>query len=69
MAQSKLSEQETYELISLWLDEYKNAIVRWLPGRSYTYNFTLKKTGIDNITATVKDWEKVKADGTSISLE
>lgn len=25
MAQGKLSEQETYELISLWLDEYKNA--------------------------------------------
>jgi len=37
------------------------AIARWLPGRSYTYTFTLTKTGISDITASVEDWVKVKA--------
>ena len=50
-------------------DKDNNVITRWLPGRSYTYNFTLKKTGIDSVTGTVQKWEDVTAKGTDISLE
>ena len=50
-------------------DKDNNVITRWLPGHSYTYNFTLKKTGIDSVTATVQKWEDVTAKGTDISLE
>ena len=44
------------------------AIARWLPGRSYTYTFTLTKTGISDITASVEDWVKVKAEA-DVTLE
>ncbi len=36
-------------------------IGEWLPGKNYYYKFVLKKTGIDNITATVVDWENIVA--------
>lgn len=44
-------------------------ITRWFPGYSYTYKFTLKKTGITDITCTVGDWIKVTAEDQTISLE
>lgn len=37
------------------------AINRWYPGYKYIYTFTLKKTGITNITATIVNWETVTA--------
>ena len=58
-----------FKQLSTIMDKDDNAITRWLPGRSYTYNFTLKKTGIDSVTATVQKWEDVTAKGTDISLE
>lgn len=45
-----------------------SAIARWLPGRSYTYTFTLTKTGITNVTASVQDWVNVTAEK-SVTLE
>ena len=40
----------------------KNApIERWLPGHFYTYTFSLKKTGIDKVSATITGWENVSA--------
>lgn len=45
-----------------------SAIARWLPGRSYTYTFTLTKTGITNVTASVQDWVNVTAE-TPVTLE
>lgn len=44
------------------------AIARWLPGRNYTYTFTLTKTGITNVTASVQDWVNVTAEK-SVTLE
>lgn len=44
-------------------------ITSWLPGHKYTYTFTLKKTGITNVTCTVVGWKDVEADGTGVSLE
>lgn len=39
----------------------ETVIDRWLPGKNYYYKFVLKKTGIDNITATVVEWKDVVA--------
>lgn len=39
-----------------------NVIDRWYPGYSYTYNITIKKTGIATVTAEIVDWESVTAD-------
>lgn len=45
-----------------------NTIDRWFPGYSYTYNITIKKTGIETITAEIVNWESVTADKT-VTLE
>jgi hypothetical protein len=44
------------------------AITRWFPGHSYTYNFTLKKSGISSVTCTVKGWVNVTADNKDVTL-
>lgn len=36
-------------------------IQSWEPGKKYVYTLTLKKSAIDNIKATVVDWETVEA--------
>ena len=41
----------------------------WYPNYKYTYNVTIKKTGIDHITAAVVDWETVTGDLGTIDLE
>ena len=43
-------------------------ITEWLTGRSYTYTFTLKKTGIDNVTCSVAAWTNVEASDTEVKL-
>lgn len=50
-------------------DSNKNTITDWLPGRTYTYTFTLKKTGIEKISAKVQEWIYVTADNKVITLE
>ena len=50
------------------LDSNKTAITRWMPGHSYTYSFTLKKTGIDNINATEQKWVEVTAGNQEVTL-
>ena len=45
------------------------AITRWFPGHTYTYTFTLKKSGIDKITCTVQGWVNITANNKDISLE
>lgn len=47
----------------------KYTIDRWYPGYKYTYTVTLKKTGIESITAQLVDWETVKGDLGTITLE
>lgn len=44
-------------------------IKRWYPGHTYTYTFTITKTGIKNVTATVADWVNVTGQNTNITLE
>lgn len=44
-------------------------IKRWYPGHTYTYTFTITKTGIENITATVADWVTVIGDNMNLDLE
>lgn len=44
-------------------------IDRWYPGYQYTYTVTIKKTGIENITAQLVDWETVTGDLGEINLE
>lgn len=51
-------------------DQAKDArIMRWYPGHTYTYTFTISKKGIDNITATVADWVTVTGQNTNLTLE
>lgn len=44
-------------------------ITRWYPGFKYTYNITLKKTGIVNLQATVVDWETVTAADETVQIK
>ena len=43
-------------------------ISRWMPGHNYIYSFTLSKTGIESITATVENWKNVTAEEQPVSL-
>ena len=43
-------------------DKDKYIIDRWYPGFQYNYTLKLTKKGIDNITATVVNWETVTAE-------
>lgn len=47
----------------------KYSIDNWYPGFKYVYNLTLKKTGIDNISVTIVDWEKVEADDETVTIQ
>ena len=44
-------------------------ITAWYPSYTYTYNITLKKKGITDITAAVLPWEVVEGDNIPIDLE
>ncbi len=44
-------------------------IDEWYPHYKYTYNITLKKTGIENITAAILPWEVVNGTNIDIDLE
>lgn len=44
-------------------------IPTWLPGKKYVYNLTLKKTGIQNLTATIVDWETIEADSEDVQIK
>lgn len=47
----------------------KYTIDSWYPGFKYNYTFTLTKTGITNLSATVVDWEKVEADDQEVQIK
>lgn len=47
----------------------ESAITRWYPNHRYTYTFTLKKKGIEDITCTVAAWQDVEATNKDITLE
>lgn len=46
-----------------------NKVARWYPNTQYTYTFKLKKTGIDQITCTVTEWDKVEVEGGEITIQ
>ena len=46
-----------------------NAITTWYPGCCYTYTFTLKKTGITNLTATLVPYTTISGTNQDINLE
>ena len=50
-------------------DALSTAINRWLPGKKYVYTFTLKKTGIETIKATVVDWETVTSNPGDVVIQ
>lgn len=47
----------------------ENKINRWYPGFKYEYSFTLKKTGITNLEATILEWEKVEAENEDVQIK
>lgn len=47
----------------------KNKISEWIPGKKYFYKFTLKKTGIENLSATILNWETVEADNETVVIQ
>lgn len=47
----------------------KYQVNSWYPGVKYTYNFILKKTGIEKIIATVVDWENITADDEPVQIK
>ncbi len=50
-------------------DGSKWKIDYWYPGFKYNYSFTLKKTGITDLQATVVDWETVTAGDDDVKIE
>lgn len=50
-------------------DKGHDIITAWYPGFQYTYNITVKKTGIERITAAVVGWEIVEGTDIEIDLE
>lgn len=46
-----------------------SAVDYWYPCFEYTYTITLKKTGIENITATLVDWQKVEATYDNVQIK
>lgn len=51
------------------LTDGKYTINRWYPGFKYSYSFTLKKTGITNLQATIVQWETVTADNEDVQIK
>lgn len=51
------------------LSDGKYVISRWYPGFKYVYSFTLKKTGITNLVATVVNWETITADNETVVIK
>ena len=50
-------------------DKGNYKITSWFPGYKYTYNITIKKTGIERIAAAVVGWETVTGKDIEIDLE
>ena len=42
---------------------------KWYPGFRYTYTFTLRKTGVENLQATIVGWEDVSAGDDNVQIE
>lgn len=42
---------------------------KWYPGFRYTYTFTLRKTGVENLQATIVDWEDVTAGDDNVQIQ
>jgi hypothetical protein len=47
----------------------RDIIDAWYPGFQYTYTITVKKTGVERITAAVVGWETVEGTNIEIDLE
>lgn len=51
-------------------NQVKDQAIRvWEPGQTYTYTFTLKKTEIKVITATLANWNTIEGANTNLDLE
>lgn len=46
-----------------------NKVNYWYPGVKYTYTFKLSKKKIEDITATILDWEKVEAGDDNVQIK
>ena len=44
-------------------------INRWLPNHKYTYSLTLSKTGINQLTCTLLNWEDVTGNNQDVTIE
>ena len=44
-------------------------IKRWLPNHKYTYSLKLSKTGINQLTCTLLNWEDVTGDNQDVTIE
>ncbi|MGN1220716.1 MAG: fimbrillin family protein [Candidatus Cryptobacteroides sp.] len=42
---------------------------KWYPGFRYTYTFTLRKTGVESLQATIVGWEDVSAGDDNVQIE
>lgn len=50
-------------------DSGKFLIDAWYPGFKYVYTFTLSKTGITDMQATIVDWETIEADDDPVQIQ
>lgn len=66
---SDTRDQAQYNESGTDAEKEASKIKRWYPGHSYTYTFTITKTGIKNVTATVADWVNVTGKNTDLTLE
>lgn len=66
---SDTRDQAQYNESGTDAEKEASKIKRWFPGHSYTYTFTISKTGIQNVTATVADWVTVVGQNQDLNLE
>lgn len=69
-----LTDGNVYEIkdlstLPVTIGSTSTTIPRWEPGKKYVYNLTLKKSAIDNITATIVDWETVEANYDDVKID
>lgn len=50
-------------------DSTTEKINRWLPNHKYTYSLTLSKTGINQLTCTLLNWEDVTGNNQDVTIE
>lgn len=69
LTDGNIYEIKDLSLLKVTVSGIPTTIPFWEPGKKYVYTLTLKKTAIDNIQATVVDWDTIEASNDNIQIQ